>query len=73
MRWVEEALERLGLHEAIDVRAALGRAILVAYGPERIYPGGTTLPFPIWVFLESCSRGTPVLLSAGSRQVRVAL
>ena len=39
-----EALTRLGLHEAIDVRAALGRAILVAYGPERIYPGGTTLP-----------------------------
>ena len=25
-----EALTRLGLHEAIDVRAALGRAILVA-------------------------------------------
>ena len=29
-----EALQRLGLHEALDVRAALGRPFLVAYGPE---------------------------------------
>ena len=47
MRWVGEALERLGLHEAIDVRAALGRAILVA-----IRYGSPSLPFPIRVFLE---------------------
>ena len=31
-----EALTRLGLHEALDVRAALGRPFLVAYGPESL-------------------------------------